>query len=125
LVSFNNPSTFVSTSTVSGSTRLNNVTTINLSLNVSGFTTLNNGLTVVGRVNFHNGASGGVLSIGIIPSGPLTIGEKNANYGGKFYTGGVWSGTNTAGLLFEFLNNTEFVVHDNDDRLTSLMYFEI
>ncbi len=42
LVSFNNPTTFVSTLNVSGNTTLNNITTCIASLNVSGNTTWNN-----------------------------------------------------------------------------------
>jgi hypothetical protein len=45
-------------------------------------------------------------------SGLLTIGETNANYGGKFYSSGAWSGKYAAGLLLECLDNTEMVVHD-------------
>ncbi len=39
--------------------------------------------------------------INFMKSGSLKIGGTNANYGGNFYTGGVWSGTNTAGLWLE------------------------
>ncbi len=54
LVSFNNPSTFVSTLNISRNTTLNNTTTIRSSLNVSGTTTLNN-TNINGIGNIHNG----------------------------------------------------------------------
>jgi hypothetical protein len=57
-------------------------------------------------------------------SGSLTIGGTNANYGGNFYTGGAWTGSNTAGLLLECLTRTEIAVHDQGNRVASLMYYE-
>ncbi len=52
-------------------------------------------------------------------SGSLTIGDINLNYGGV----SNWS-TNTSGLLFECLDNTEIAIHDYAHRLSSLMYYE-
>ena len=49
LVSFNNPSTFISTLNISGRTTLNNISTCLSSLNVSGYTTLSGG-TITGKV---------------------------------------------------------------------------
>ncbi len=57
-------------------------------------------------------------------AGSLIIGGTNANYDGSFYTGGGWSGANRAGLSLECLDNTEIVVHDYNNRLFSLMYYE-
>ncbi len=48
----------------------------------------------------------------------MTIGGSNANYGG----GSNWN-ANTAGLLFECLDNTEIAVHDGDNRVSSLMFY--
>ena len=56
MISFNNPSTFVSTLNVSGNTTLNG-TTINNTLNVSGITTLNNKTIIKGILDIHNGAA--------------------------------------------------------------------
>jgi hypothetical protein len=52
------------------------------------------------------------------------LGGTNVNYGGTFYPMGNWTGTNTAGILMECLNNTEIVVHDFENRLSSLMYYQ-
>jgi hypothetical protein len=49
----------------------------------------------------------------------LTIGDQLLNYGG----GSNWT-SNTSGLMFECLNNTEIAVHDAGHRIASLMYFE-
>ena len=54
-----------------------------------------------------------------LQAGALNIGSTDKNYGG----GNVWN-SNTAGLLLECLNNTEIAVHDNGNRISSLMYFE-
>jgi hypothetical protein len=53
LVSFNNPSTFVSTLNVSGNTTLNNATTIRTTLNVLGDINTS-GLSVFGINNLVN-----------------------------------------------------------------------
>jgi hypothetical protein len=66
-------------------------------------------LTVAGAANIHNGSPFGVSRM---QSGSLTIGGTNADYGGSYYSGGAWNGTNTAGLLLECATKTEIVVHD-------------
>jgi hypothetical protein len=199
LVSFNNPSTFVSTLNVSGNTTLNNATTIRTTLNVLGdintsglsvfginttlstkqnnltfsnpflntsntislkydntklnvdasgnltviggtsqWTTtgtsifyntgkvgigttgsINASLDVLGVANIHNGTRFATLNFNFNP-GSLIIGSSALNYGG----GTNWNGGNAAGLMMECDNNTEIVVHDNANRLASLMYYE-
>ena len=63
LVSFNNPSTFISTLNISGNTTLNNATTCRSSLNVSGLTTLSGnldcggGIAINGSNAFYNDTS--------------------------------------------------------------------
>jgi hypothetical protein len=52
--------------------------------------------------------------------GSLILGSTALNYGG----GTNWNGGNAAGLMMECDNNTEIVVHDNANRLASLMYYE-
>ena len=52
-------------------------------------------------------------------NGSLTIGDTLLNYGG----GNNWT-ANTAGLMFECLNNTEIAVHDAGKRVSSLIYYE-
>ena len=84
-------------------------------LNVIGNTSIN------GLLNIHNGSPNGNVNM---QAGSLTIGGTNANYGGVFYPYGNWTGTNTAGILMECLNNTEIVVHDYGNKLNSLMYYE-
>jgi hypothetical protein len=66
----------------------------------------------------HNGSPLAAVS-NFMQSGSLTIGETNANYGGNFYTGGAWTGNNTAGLLLECQDNTKIAVHDSVTRLAS------
>ena len=51
--------------------------------------------------------------------GSLTIGDQSLNYGG----GSDWT-SNTAGLMFECLDNTEIAVHDAGNKVSSLMYYE-
>ena len=80
-------------------------------------------LEVAGRACIHNGSPLAAVS-NFMQSGSLAIGGTNANYGGNFYTGGAWTGNNTAGLLLECQDNTEIVVHDSVTRLASLMYYE-
>jgi hypothetical protein len=92
-----------------------------ITLNYYGSVKMNNSLAVAGKVNVHNGS---LLGINNMQSGSLTIGDITADYGGSFYTSGTWTETNTAGLSLQCLNNTEIVVHDNNYRLTSLIYCE-
>jgi hypothetical protein len=84
-------------------------------LNVIGNTSIN------GLLNVHNGFPNGNVNM---QAGSLAIGGTNVNYGGVFYPMGNWTGTNTAGILMECLNNTEIVVHDFGNKLNSLMYYE-
>jgi hypothetical protein len=90
-------------------------------IDANNYVNIDNRLIVDGIANFHNGSP---LGITYMQSGSLIIGGTNANYGGSFYTNGAWSGTNTAGLLMECADNTEIVVHDNNKRLASLMYYQ-
>ena len=92
----------------------------------NGFIGINNGnpqahLQVNGLVNITNGSD--KIGLTYMQSGSLTIGGVNANYGCQFYTNGSWTGTNTAGLLMECLNNTEIVIHDADKRLVSAIAY--
>ena len=48
--------------------------------------------------------------------GSLTIGDVLLNYGG----GNTWS-ANTAGLMFECMDNTEITIHDASNRVASFM----
>ena len=77
-------------------------------------------LQVYGSANITNGSA---LGPPLMQSGSLTIGGINANYGCQYYTGGAWSGTNTAGILMECLNNTEIVIHDSAKRLVSAIAY--
>jgi hypothetical protein len=56
-------------------------------------------------------------------SGSLTIGGANAGYGCQYSPAGAWTGTNTAGILMECLNNTEIVIHDSAKRLVSAIAY--
>jgi hypothetical protein len=51
-------------------------------------------------------------------AGSLTIGDQLLNYGG----GSGWS-SNTAGLLLECADTTEIAIHDNANRIVSLIYY--
>jgi hypothetical protein len=62
-------------------------------------------LQVNGLANINNGSP---LGYSYMQSGSLTIGGTNADYGCQYYTGGSWTGTNTAGLLMKCLNNYNF-----------------
>jgi len=73
---------------------------------------------VLGAANISNG-TGVANGSNFMSSGSLTIGATNVSYGG----GKSWS-TNTAGLLLETLANTEIAVHDSNNRVSSLMYYE-
>ena len=75
-------------------------------------------LTIKGSVNINNGTQY-VGSNNYMMSGSLTIGDITENYG----TGGNNWSTNTAGLMMECLDNTEIMVHDSFDRLTSLIQY--
>ena len=70
------------------------------------------------------GVSGGYLyskNNDKLQDGSLNIGSTTKNYGGS---PSGWN-NNTAGLMLECANNTEIVVHDNDQNsLASLMYYE-
>ena len=75
-------------------------------------------LEVAGIANINNGSPYATVN-NYMQSGSLTIGGTNANYGG----GTNWN-SNTAGLLMECNNNTEIAVHDANDKVSSLIYFE-
>jgi hypothetical protein len=78
-------------------------------------------LQVSGLVNINNGSGVGLT---YMQSGSLTIGGTTADYGCQYYPLAQLGGTNTAGLLMECLNNTEIVIHDQNDRLVSaIAYF--
>ncbi len=62
-------------------------------------------------VNIHNGTRYAILNYNL-NAGSLIIGSAGLNYGG----GTMWNGGNAAGLLMEFDNNTDIVVHDNGNR---------
>lgn len=66
-----------------------------------------------------NGGSNFAVANNYMQTGSLTIGDNTRNYGG----GTSWS-SNTAGLLFECLDNTEIAVHDAGLRVASLMYYD-
>jgi len=72
-----------------------------------------NGVAVISNGNCVAAA------LGYMASGSLTVGGITTSYGG----GQGWT-SNTAGLLFETLANTEIAVHDANTRLASLMYYE-
>jgi len=74
-------------------------------------------LDVVGTATINNG-NNYANTTGYMASGSLTIGGTTANYGGGF----EWS-SNTAGLLFECLDNTEIAVHDAGARVASFMQY--
>jgi hypothetical protein len=101
IISYNTPATFLST------------------LNISGNTTLNNKTIIKGILNIHNGTPFAINNY-TLNNGSLIIGDTLLNYGG----GTNWNGGNAAGLMLECDNNTEIVVHDNGNRLASLMYYE-
>lgn len=72
-----------------------------------------------GTIANINGGSGYAVGAGYMSAGSFTLGDHTKNYGG-----GVsgWN-SNTAGLLFECLSNTEIAVHDGGDRVASFMYY--
>jgi hypothetical protein len=74
-------------------------------------------LDVTGVANIWSGNRYAV-PLNFMSSGSLTLGNTNANFGG----GSGWS-TNTAGMLFECLDNTEIAVHDAGNAVASLMYY--
>jgi hypothetical protein len=67
---------------------------------------------VCGGTNYANAQ-------GYMASGSLTIGATNKDYG----AGGAGWTSNTAGLLMECQNNTEFAVHDAGYSVLSFMYY--
>ena len=75
-------------------------------------------LEIKGAVGINNGSSYAIAN-NKMQAGSLTIGDQTLNYGG----GSDWT-ANTAGLMFECLDNTEIAVHDSGSRIASLMYFE-
>jgi hypothetical protein len=72
-----------------------------------------------GLANIHNGSPYAVIA-SFMSSGSLTIGGTNVNYGGGV---SQWN-SSTAGLLMECLDNTEIAVHDANNRVVSLMYYQ-
>jgi hypothetical protein len=74
-------------------------------------------LDVRGAVQITN-TSGYAVPNNFMQAGSLTIGDTLLNYGGGFQ----WT-TNTAGLLMECLDSTEFAVHDAASRTASFMYY--
>ncbi len=72
-----------------------------------------------GIVNIHGGSPYATINY-TLNNGSLIIGDTSLNYGG----GTLWNGGNAAGLMLECNANTEIVVHDNGQRLASLMYYE-
>jgi hypothetical protein len=74
-------------------------------------------LHLFGKVDISDGSNTGIVNS--MANGSLAIGSITASYGG----GNNWN-SNTAGLMLQTLANTEIVVHDAGQRLTSLMYFE-
>ena len=80
-------------------------------------------LEVVGELEMNgianiNGGTNFAVANNYMSPGSLTIGDPARNYGG----GAGWT-TNTAGLLFECLDNTEIAVHDAGLRVASMMYY--
>ena len=84
----------------------------------SNWTKTGTKLAYNGIVNIHGGLPHAVLA-NYMQNGSLTIGDTLLNYGG----GNTWT-ANTAGLMFECLNNTEIAVHDAGKRVSSLIYYE-
>jgi hypothetical protein len=70
-----------------------------------GTTTTKSKFTVQGTANIDNGTS--ISRAEMMSAGSLTLGSTDFNFGGNFYTGGVWTGTNTAGLMMECSDNSE------------------
>jgi hypothetical protein len=91
-----------------------------LIIDTNNYVNINNRLLVNGLANINNGSAVGPA---YMQSGSLTIGGTSADYGCQFYSGGAWSGTNTAGLLMECQNNTEIVIHDSAKRLVSAIAY--
>jgi hypothetical protein len=83
------------------------------SMTTTGTSLVNGIASVNGGTNFAN-------INGYMQTGSLTIGDPTRNYGGGTTT---WN-NNTAGLLFECLDNTEIAVHDAGARVASLMYYD-
>ena len=77
------------------------------------------GKTILKGVLNINGGTPFAINNQTFNNGSLIIGDTLLNYGG----GNNWT-TNTAGLMMECLDNTEIAVHDNGNRLSSLMYYE-
>jgi hypothetical protein len=77
-------------------------------------------LDINGVVNIHDGNRWAVTKANAMTGGSLIIGSTTSNYGGK--TGGLES-SNIACLLMECLDTTEIAVHDNVNKIVSLMYY--
>ena len=73
---------------------------------------------IKGLLNIHAGAPYATANY-TLKNGSLIIGDTLIDYGG----GTLWNAGNAAGLMLECLNTTEIVVHDNGNRLASLMYY--
>ena len=71
-----------------------------------------------GAVGIQNGSATAIVN-NYMTGGSLAIGNINTNYGGGI---SGWN-TNTAGLLMECLDNTEFAVHDLNNSIHSFMRY--
>jgi hypothetical protein len=74
-----------------------------------------------GAVNFTN-SSPYATTQGYMAPGSLTIGDTAMNYGNNSAAWGIGY-TNAAGLLMECSANTEIAVHDNANRVASLIQY--
>ena len=130
-VYFNNASTCLSSFNVSGNTIFQGASTHLSTLNVSGITVLSNNVVIGNnaprtKLEVYNGSifACGTSSFAI-PSGfntqvgSLTLGDTTLNYGGGYQ----WT-SSVAQILLECSDNTEIAVHDNGNRLASLMYYQ-
>jgi hypothetical protein len=93
------------------------LTWTNFTISTPAMTTTGTSL-VNGIANIHAGSPVAVPN-GFMSAGSLTIGDVTRNYGGGTTT---WN-NNTAGLLFECLDNTEIAVHDAGARVASMMRY--
>jgi hypothetical protein len=84
-------------------------------------TTIFNNLNSLSTNSTFNGTS--ISRAEMMSAGSLTIGSTDFNFGGNFYTGGVWTGTNTAGLMMECSDYSEIGIHDGGTRVTSFMQY--
>jgi hypothetical protein len=79
----------------------------NTTVDIRGTVSINNGTNMANASNY-------------MAAGSLTLGSLTTNYGGFVST--AWA-SSTAGLMMECLNNTEIVVHDSGERLSSFLYY--